>query len=47
MLKGLSFRASLTLAMMFASWPREIVNPPMSRMNLRTVEYDAWQTPLR
>ena len=33
--------------MMLASCPREIVNPTTSRMNLRTVEYEAWQTPLR
>ena len=33
--------------MIFRNWPREMVSPTTSRRNLRTVEKEAWQKPLR
>ena len=41
------FQPRLTLAMILANCPREMVKPITSRTNLRTVENEAWQTPLR
>ena len=37
----------VTLPMIADSCPREIVTRTTSRMNLRMVENEAWQTPLR
>ena len=42
-----SFMLSLTLAMSLASWPRLMVTQATSRRNLRMVENEQWQTPLR